>query len=81
MDEIDESRDGIIERMEWIRYTAVLDEGTGKFTLDTCQARQVLSVAASLAGSSIKREKQKVFSCGNLKMTKPIKQKQTHGHI
>ncbi|CAM9774020.1 unnamed protein product, partial [Laminaria digitata] len=34
VDEIDESRDGIIERMEWIRYTAVLDEGTGTLGFD-----------------------------------------------
>eukprot|EP00904_Undaria_pinnatifida_P005950 jgi/Undpi1/2485/HiC_scaffold_13.g05864.m1 len=34
VDEIDESRDGIIERMEWIRYTAVLDEGTGSLGFD-----------------------------------------------
>lgn len=27
--DIDESQDGVIKRMEWIRYTAVLDEGRG----------------------------------------------------
>lgn len=28
--DIDESQDGVIERMEWMRYTAVLDEGSGE---------------------------------------------------
>lgn len=28
--DIDESQDGVIKRMEWMRYTAVLDEGSGK---------------------------------------------------
>lgn len=27
--DIDESQDGVIQRMEWMRYTAVLDEGRG----------------------------------------------------
>ncbi len=28
--DIDESQDGVIKRMEWMRYTAVLDEARGK---------------------------------------------------
>lgn len=33
--DIDESRDGAVERMEWIRYIAVLDEGEGKLQYHT----------------------------------------------
>ncbi|CAM9254168.1 unnamed protein product, partial [Scytosiphon promiscuus] len=32
--EIDESQDGVIKRMEWMRYTAVLDEGAGTVGYD-----------------------------------------------
>eukprot|EP00903_Cladosiphon_okamuranus_P013503 g12576.t1 len=32
--DIDESQDGVIKRMEWIRYTAVLDEGKGSVRYD-----------------------------------------------
>ncbi|CAM9503238.1 unnamed protein product [Ectocarpus sp. 12 AP-2014] len=31
--DIDESQDGVINRIEWMRFTAVLDEGTGKHTV------------------------------------------------
>lgn len=29
--DIDESQDGVIKRMEWLRYIAVLDEGRGMY--------------------------------------------------
>ncbi|CAM9140632.1 unnamed protein product [Ectocarpus fasciculatus] len=32
--DIDESQDGVINRMEWMRFTAVLDEGTGNVGYD-----------------------------------------------
>ncbi|CAM9389014.1 unnamed protein product, partial [Sphacelaria rigidula] len=32
--DIDESGDRTLERMEWVRYTAVLDESTGNLSFD-----------------------------------------------